>query len=577
MKTNLEIVLDYINHGWSVIPIVPGEKKPLIESWIEFQRRQPTIAEATAWFTKWPGANIAIIVGRISGLVVIDIDDPIEGEKSFRKYFGGVVTLTVKTPHGTHYYFKHPGDQPISNSIRAAPGLDVKADGGYVLAPPSVGYQWIKNPIVDLPQQTLLLEASVKKRVDLTEEDPILKGGRNNAMTRKVGKLLALGHSKEETFTMCKAFNIAYCKPPLSEFEIRAIVESIASREAQKVLIQTGELERTIFKDVQKEQIEWLWPGVIPKGKLTLFIGDPGHGKSLLSTEIAACISSGRLLPDGSQPEIGNVLMVFCEDGAGDTVKPRLEAAGADMGRVAYVTVKGRFLKLDTDLKKLEKMIMETNTTLLTIDPLSAYLGNVNSWKDDEVRRLLAGVGDLADKTKCSILCIMHLNKKVSSNAIDRGMGSVAFTAVARSVFLVGEHPEENDERKILAPIKANLVEKAKSMVFRINSNQDNVPYIEWDGETDYTTRDILMRGVTGLDNDSKLEQAIFFIENQLRGGEKSAKVIFELGQREGLSERTIKRAKMQLNIKAIKQGNSWFWKLPYTPRHLNDDTSLPF
>src|SRR5258706_5150429 len=256
MKTNLEIVLDYINHGWSVIPIVPGEKKPLIESWIEFQRRQPTIAEATAWFTKWPGANIAIIVGRISGLVVIDIDDPIEGEKSFRKYFGGVVTLTVKTPHGTHYYFKHPGDQPISNSIRAAPGLDVKADGGYVLAPPSVGYQWIKNPIVDLPQQTLLLEASVKKRVDLTEEDPILKGGRNNAMTRKVGKLLALGHSKEETFTMCKAFNIAYCKPPLSEFEIRAIVESIASREAQKVLIQTGELERTIFKDVQKEQIE---------------------------------------------------------------------------------------------------------------------------------------------------------------------------------------------------------------------------------------------------------------------------------------------------------------------------------
>lgn len=571
MKTNLEIVLDYINHGWSVIPIIPGEKKPLIESWIEFQRRQPTIAEATAWFTKWPDANIAIIVGRISGLVVIDIDDPIEGERSFRKYFGGVVTLTVKTPHGTHYYFKHPGDQPISNSIRAAPGLDVKADGGYVLAPPSVGYQWIKNPIVALPQQTLLLEAGLKKRVDLTEEDPILKGGRNNAMTRKVGKLLALGHSKEETFTMCKAFNIAYCKPPLSEFEIRSIVESIASREMQKqatIPPKTGEFIITKFSDIKAEKIRWIWPGVIPKGKLTLFIGDPGHGKSLLSAEIAACISSGRQFPDGTKPEAGNVLMVFCEDGAGDTVLPRLQAAGANLEKIIQLTVNGRFFKLDTDLSQLAEIIKRNDISLITIDPISAYLGNINSWKDDEVRRLLAGVGELAEKTDCAILCVMHLNKKVSSNAIDRGMGSVAFTAVARSVFLVGEHPEENDSRKILAPVKLNLIAKPKSLVFRINSNVNNVPYIEWDGESKYTSRDILIRNVTGLDENSNLEQAIRFIEDQLRNGEKSAKLIFDLGQKEGLSSGTIERAKKQLGIKSNQHNEGTFWKLPYDPKH---------
>src|SRR5438105_14952300 len=104
--TNLEIALEYHHHGWSIIPIKPGEKTPLIPSWLEFQKRQPSIEEITEWFEKWPDANVAIIVGKISGLVVIDIDDLVEGEKSFRQYFGNITTLTVKTPHGIHYYFK---------------------------------------------------------------------------------------------------------------------------------------------------------------------------------------------------------------------------------------------------------------------------------------------------------------------------------------------------------------------------------------------------------------------------------------------------------------------------------------
>lgn len=563
--TSLTAALSYLNHGWSVIPIIPGEKRPLIESWIEFQKRQPTIEEATNWFQKWPDANIAIIVGRISGLVVIDIDDPIEGEQSFRKYFGGVVTLTVKTPHGIHYYFKHPGDKVISNSIRAAPGLDVKADGGYVLAPPSVGYQWIKNTIVDLPQQTLLLDATLKKKVDLADENPILEGGRNNTLTRKAGKLFALGHPKEEVFTICKAFNLAYCKPPLTEFEVRSIVESIGSRELQKQAIappKTGAFIVAPFKSIEEEKVDWIWPGVIPKGKLSLLIGDPGHGKSLLSVEIAACISSSKQFPDGTKPETGNVLMVFCEDGAGDTVKPRLRLAGANMDKVFHLTINNRFLKLDTDLTQLTEVIKQTNAALLVIDPISAYLGSINSWKDDEVRHLLAGVGDLAAKTKCSILCIMHLNKKVSSNAIDRGMGSIAFSAVARSVFLIGPHPEEHDTRKILAPVKANLVETSKSRMFRINSSDDKVPYIEWDGETNYTARHILLREITGLDENSNLERAIRFIEDQLKNGEKAATVIYNLAQKEGLSDNILTIAKKQLGVQTNRNNEGSFWFL---------------
>src|SRR6266516_1198511 len=175
MENNLKWAIAYVKRGWSIIPIVPGEKRPLISSWLEYQKRQPSIEELEAWFQKWPDSSLAIIVGKISGLVVIDIDDPIEGEKSFRQLFGNIVPGIVKTTHGTHYYFKHPGNRVISNAIRAAPGLDVKADGGYVLAPPSPGYKWLEKNIIALPENVLdnLGETKPKIIVDFSDSKPV--------------------------------------------------------------------------------------------------------------------------------------------------------------------------------------------------------------------------------------------------------------------------------------------------------------------------------------------------------------------------------------------------------------------
>lgn len=575
MHKNLKEALEYINHGWSIIPIKPGEKVPLLTSWLEFQKRHATEVEVTEWYTKWPDANLAIIVGQISGLLVIDIDDLVVGEKSFRKYFGNITTLSVKTPNGIHYYFKHPGDKQISNAIRAAPGLDIKGDGGYVLAPPSVGYKWIRNTLADLPNQTLLTEIKSKSKVDLTSTEIVHEGGRNNDIARFAGKLFSLGLSIEEVFTQSLARTKAFHTPPLPEYEVKTTVNSIAAKEQAKkdaIPVKPGSLILTKFQNIKEEKIEWIWPGVIPKGKLSLIIGDPGHGKSLLSVHVAACVSAGLEFPDGTRPETGNVLMVFCEDEAGDIVRPRLRVAGANLDNITHLEISERFMKLDTDIPKIEDAIKQTEAKLLVIDPISAYLGAVNSWKDDEVRRLLAMVGGLSTRTNCAILCIMHLNKKVSSNAIDRGMGSIAFSAVARSVFLVGNHPEENDPRKILAPVKTNLVEKAKSMIFRINSSQDNYPYIEWEGESSYGTKDILMTGVAGTEEDNKLEQAIIFLENQLRSGDKAARLLYEIGVKEGLTEVTIDRAKKRLGIKSVRDRDRWFWNLPYKPRKMEDD-----
>src|SRR5258705_3151321 len=277
---NLKAALEYLNHGWSIIPIKAGEKVPLLDSWLPYQKKQATKEEITKWFTQWPDANLAIIVGQISGLLVIDIDDPVEGEKSFRKYFGDVKTLTVKTPRGIHYYFKHPGDREINNAIRAAPGLDIKGDGGYVLAPPSIGYSWIKNVIVSLPNQTLLTESKAKKKVNLASKDIIIEGGRNNDIAQFAGKLLGLGLSIEEVFTQSFARTKVFHAPPLSEHEIKTIVTSIATKEQAKQAIKPIKSGVRIhimedFDTIEKENITWLWPQTLPCGTYSLIIGGP--------------------------------------------------------------------------------------------------------------------------------------------------------------------------------------------------------------------------------------------------------------------------------------------------------------
>lgn len=565
----------YLKRGWSIIPIKPKEKTPLVE-WEKFIKQQPTEDELSEWFHKWPNANIALVTGKVSNLIVVDIDSP-EGEM----YYGNIKTVTSTTGRGRHLYFKYP--KTIVNINRTYPGIDIQGEGAYVLLPPSVHpsgkkYGWInwdfidELPIFNFPDNKLF--PNIKD---------IIVDERNNELNKllwewqkinkvsfedlsKYGQYLGLKIKKTET------------KERLEKKEIINTIESVYKAwENQPAENTTNDFVLSKFDDIQEEKIEWLWPGVIPRGKLSLIIGDPGHGKSLLSIEIAACVSSGKPFQDGTKSKPGNVLMVFCEDGAGDTVKPRLRIAGANLTNVMHLTIKDRWFRLDKDILQLTKIVKDTEAKLLIIDPISAYLGNTNSWKDDEVRRLLAGVGLLAEETYCAVLCIMHLNKKISANAIDRGMGSVAFSAVARSVFLVGAHPEEGDDRKILTPVKANLMEKAKSLMFRIESTRENIPKLIWDGETTYLAKDLLTAGTTGLNELAKIEQAKIFIPRVLAKykGEMTASKVYELG----LSEEGLSREILNLAYKALggiwekPESSGYIWKLK---NQVETDNLLP-
>lgn len=335
----------------------------------------------------------------------------------------------------------------------------------------------------------------------------------------------------------------------------------------------------TPFSKITEERVQWLWPAVVPYGKLTLFAGHPGDGKSLASVDLAARVSAGRLLPDGSTVSPAPVLLVFCEDGAGDTVKPRLRAARADLNRVYEVRHrKDRdggepLLDLSNDLHDLRIEVERVRARLVVLDPISAYLGvGVNSWKDDEVRRLLEPLGGLAEDTGCAIISIIHLNKQQGQDVRSRITGSGAFAAAARSVLMFGAHPEDRDlesydQRKICAPVKMNLAKAPKARIYRIHENREGIATMAWEGETSLTSTDILAPPPTAP-TDGKVDKAVQLLQAHLAEGPALATDLFAIAKEYDVSPRTVQRAKKVLRILVSQELTSegdtrWRWALP--------------
>ena len=218
--------------------------------------------------------------------------------------------------------------------------------------------------------------------------------------------------------------------------------------------------------DVQPERVSWLWPGYIPAGKITLLDGDPGLGKSNLTLDLAARVTRGNAMPDGSQGDImgpADVILLSAEDGIADTIRPRLEAAGADLTRVhvleSFPDAEGleTLPEIPDDLNRIERIVDARQAALIVIDPLMAYLSaGTNSFRDQDVRRALAPVKLLAERTGASVLVVRHLNKSATGSPIYRGGGSIGIIGAARAGLLVGTDPDdETGVRRVLATTKA--------------------------------------------------------------------------------------------------------------------------
>ena len=301
---------------------------------------------------------------------------------------------------------------------------------------------------------------------------------------------------------------------------------------------------------------------------LTVLAGDPGLGKSLLTIHLAARLSRGEL---AGQP--GNVLMLTAEDPLAQVVRPRLEAAGADISRVHFGSMSRDGIDtpilLPDDIAALGALVEQKKARLVVIDPLMAHLaGGIDSWKDQKVRQALAPLHQMSEQRATAVLVVAHLNKGQGSDPLQRLGGSIGIPAAARSVLLLGRDPDDPDgSRRILAHVKNNLAAPVASLAFTLESVQlaesgiETVRIVEA-GPSSYHAVDLLSFERT--DRGSKLTEAIALLEERLGTGPKLASELLEAGKELGISESTLKRAKNQLGVESEKAGfgAGWLWRL---------------
>jgi hypothetical protein len=324
----------------------------------------------------------------------------------------------------------------------------------------------------------------------------------------------------------------------------------------------------------EPEPVSWLWQHRIPFGKITILEGPPDVGKSHLTLELAAVVTVGGTLPDGRKAERGNVVLVTCEDGLADTVRPRFDEAGGDPDALHVLSgfnLNGggeRLPVIPDDVPFIRAEVERVGACLLIIDPLTAYLGEkVNAHRDHDVRRALAPLQRMAEETGCAVLVVRHLRKGATGDAISAGGGSIGFTGLARCVMLAAKDPED-ETRRVLAWTKNNLAERQQSMSYRLVSDGEEWAHVEWTGVSRYNANELLEAGRPDEER-SKTDDAVGWLREYLSDGPVGAAEAKRAGRENGFSERTIERARERLGAHVKRsgfgKGSKVEWHLPYT------------
>ena len=318
-----------------------------------------------------------------------------------------------------------------------------------------------------------------------------------------------------------------------------------------------------LARDIVPERLTWVWPGRLAAGKLTVVDGDPGLGKSTLALEITSRISRGHALPGGRAGAPRGVVLLSAEDGPADTIVPRLIAAGADLDRVfilqGVLAAEGAedAVTIPGDLDTIEQVIREHDAALLAIDPFVAFLGSDTSAnKDQDVRRAIAPLAAMLDRTGAACLAVRHLNKAAGMAALYRGGGSIGIVGAARVGLLVARDPDD-DEAAIIAPVKSNLSAPPPALRYRLQSHPGtDVARIVWDDAPVTFDAAGLLAAASGSDDDrSSLQEALDWLSDLLALGPKAAADVLKDARRDGLSETTVKRAKARLGVQSQREG----------------------
>ena len=363
-----------------------------------------------------------------------------------------------------------------------------------------------------------------------------------------------------------------------------SIEEKIAAirglAEGLNVEFETGDSPVLLsLLQMEAQQMEFLWGNRLPTGALNLLLGDPNLGKTWIALYIASKVSRGGLWPDAQNDDDcapkGSVVLLTAEDDLRRTIRPRLDSLGADVGKIHALEgvrvrdedgrVRRDFFNLQEHLPALERAVREIgDVKLIIIDPLSAFLGSyVDSHRDADVRSTLAPLVQLAEDKNIAILGVMHLNKSGTGNALYRGLGSIAFVATARTVWLVSKDPDNPDtKRRLLTPVKYNVLVDPTGLAFEIVNGR-----IEFESESITMSADEALNPSGGIAAPAK-DKAVAWLREQLTPGKSVARnELHEQAHKEGITDSTLRRAYEELGVASFPLAGpdgkkSWFWTI---------------
>jgi hypothetical protein len=565
-----------------VFPCAPKGKKPLTPN--GFKDATTDLQQIQRWWSETPQANIGIPTGQPSGFDALDIDYRDGGKESLvdleRSYGPLPSTRITVTGGGEHRLFAH--HDSIRNASGKMPGIDIRGEGGYVIAPPSLHasgkrYAWHEeghiNSVALAPWPPRLVawltEHLEGNKSPTAGDDSIPEGTRNSTLTSIAGRLRGQGYDEPDLLNQLLVQNNTRCRPPLPEEEVKRIARSVGRyppnvRASNPKVKSTGSAPTAdgfdldalhCMADVEPASVDWLWQDRIPLGMLTSLEGNPGVGKSFLTHALAAAISNGRPLPLQDARPPADALLLTTEDAIAHTIKPRLEGLGANMERIH---VYDESLPLDDQgVENLENLVKALRAQLVIIDPITAFLPvKMDINRANEVRSVLSSLSRLADRRRCAIVIIRHLTKSKASKAIYQGLGSIDFSAACRSVLLAGNDPD-NEQHRALVQTKNNLGPIAEATGYRIDRSGN----FRWTGPSPLTAQRIL----AAERDETALSAAQEFVIASLANGPKTANEIMDAAKRAGHSTATVKRAKTQAGVISNKNGyqGASNWTLP--------------
>lgn len=457
--TTKEAALDYCSRGWSVIPIrfdgdVENKKRPLLDSWEPYQKQAASEEQVKAWWAKWPSANVGLVMGEVSGLVALDLDGQHAGELIRQAKVFLPDTATVQTSRGYHAIFQHPGYQ-ISNRVKLLSGgdsgVDVRGDGGYVVAPPSIHgsgfqYRWVipAENILPLPDGVAALLSRQAKREESSDGTwfeaawrGVGDGQRNDTAARLAGWWLHITKGSEEATYRAMSAWAERCTPAMPLHELKTTIKSVARREAAK---QSHEQTKGFTRHVVVEGPEWadqmrdyrihagtpvphvpgvsLLGGLVP-GRLLFLAGRPGAGKSTLACQLTAeaCLLAQDKLPtwvvstEMTLHEWGSWMAAYLNGSGTHNLPHPLPETILGWWRISPIAITDSGTIAIQDIRRIAES--RIGLKLLIVDHTTRIVGGRKESRNLEVGEVARGLKGIAKDLKCTVVSLAQMNRRV--------------------------------------------------------------------------------------------------------------------------------------------------------------------